>query len=945
MPADPVDIRADVLSLLQDFSGIEPLKKLFWTTLNYNRANKSLTRRGWADGTAALLHEDPLLLASGGRDDDFSVVYSRLSENRLLLGGERPVVSRLLKDHPYSLFIFSDKSQTNWHFVNVKMAEDQEKRKLFRRLSVGPNEKVRTASEVLSKLDLPSIGPDLFGLSPLKIQERHDEAFDVEPVTEEFFAQYRSTFEYVEGVIRGIRDKNRKRSFTQRLFNRLMFVAFIQKKGWLQFGNDKNQDYLNALWSDYKRNGNKEMGFYYERLYNLFFHGLGAQDDIGISKINRGGVFKDFIGKVPYMNGGLFEEDEDDKDSDIRIPDDAIKSILHGLFNHFNFTVTEATPLDIEVAVDPEMLGKVFEELVTGRHETGSYYTPKAIVSFMCREALKGHLETHLPKEKREGIQKFVDDHDPNALRDAEAVLEALRHVRVCDPACGSGAYLLGMLHELMDLRTCLFSSRNLDPLSAYDRKLDIIERNIYGVDNDPFAVNIARLRLWLSLSVEFEGHEPPPLPNLKFEIEQGDSLVLPPHEIQSSLRDADIAHYAMLKGRYIKAHGPEKSKVEKEVISLRTSIASWMQHERDEDVFDWQVQFAEVFLDGGFDIVVANPPYVSALECSRVYSESYRNHLKSTYRSARGAYDLFVPFFELGLACLRQNGFLAFITPNKYLSAKYATELRAVFIQDTAISHIVDVSTIKVFKKASVYPVLTFLRKAPQNGRLVKAIIPNSREVETFDLADFQTAEFPKESLTALPENIWGFLLSPSTSLLAKIMRGSVQLSSVGEVAATSTASEADEYGQHLSNTRAAGSLKVVNTGTIDPYVLLWGQHQMTNAGSRYLTPWLSLSRAGVNSRRQEMYRSPKLIFAKMARACEAALDVNGEYASLNTNCFFKPTNGLTLEYVTAFCNSKVFMFIYQQFFGALRMSGGYFQFQAPQLRVIPIRVISAAE
>ena len=654
MATDQIELQANVLGLLQNFRGTEPLKELFWSQLNYNRANKPITRRGWAEGTSALLHEDPLLLATGGGDNDFQVVYSRLAENRLALGGERLVVSRLLKNCPYSLFLFSDKSQTNWHFLNVKLAEDESKRKLFRRITVGPYEKMRTASQVISQLDLASISPNLFGLSPLVIQQRHDQAFDVEPVTEEFFTQYHAVFEKVESLIRGIRDQDGKRFFTQRLFNRLMFIAFIEKKGWLQFGGNKNQDYLNALWSDYKENGNKEMGFYHERLYTLFFHGLGAQDDVGISKINRGGVWADYIGKVPYLNGGLFEEDENDKDGGIKVPDEAIRAILQDLFNHFNFTVTEATPLDIEVAVDPEMLGKVFEELVTARHETGSYYTPKPIVSFMCREALKGYLETSLPKEKPLDIAGFIDNHNPSRLHDAEEVLEALRRVRVCDPACGSGAYLLGMLHELMDLRTCLFSVKNLDPISAYDRKLEVIERNVYGVDIDPFAVNIARLRLWLSLSVEFDGDDPPPLPNLKFEIEEGDSLLLPPHEIQSSLRDADIAAYASLKGRYIKAHGPEKAKVEAEVLAMRSSLSSWLQHESDEDVFDWQVQFAEVFLHGGFDIIVANPPYVSALECARVYPEEYRALLKSTYRSTKGAYDLFVPFFELGLSCLR---------------------------------------------------------------------------------------------------------------------------------------------------------------------------------------------------------------------------------------------------------------------------------------------------
>jgi hypothetical protein len=684
------------------------------------------------------------------------------------------------------------------------------------------------------------------------------------------------------------------------------------------------------------------MGFYYERLYNLFFHGLGAQDDVGIIKINRGGVFKELIGRVPYLNGGLFEEDEDDKDGGIKVPDEAIRAVLHGLFDHFNFTVTEATPLDVEVAIDPEMLGKVFEELVTGRHETGSYYTPKPIVSFMCREALKGYLRTNLQKERPDALMRFVDSHNPAGLHNAEAALEALRRVRVCDPACGSGAYLLGMLHELMDLRTCLFSAGSLDAISAYERKLNIIEKNLYGVDCDPFAVNIARLRLWLSLSVEFEGDDPPPLPNLKFEIDQGDSLTIPPHGLQSSLRDTDIAQYAEVKGRYIRAHGDEKKRLEAAIVSLRSSLATWLHRESAHDGFDWQVRFADVFLSGGFDIIVANPPYVSALECAKVYPQEYRGHLKALYRSAKGAYDLFIPFFELGLLCLRRGGFLAFITPNKYLSAKYGVDLRSVLLSETTISHIVDLSPVRVFKKASVYPVLTFLQNIPAAQYVVRAVLPRDRESEEFDIDEYSTAEFPSATLTSLPENIWGFLLSPGTSLLAKLMKGTTPLSNVAQVSATSTASESDSYGEHLSNSRTADGLKVINTGTIEPYCTLWGRHPMTHSGSRYVTPWLPLTRAGVSARRREMYRSPKLIFAKMAKTCEAALDTDGEYASLNTNCLYSPIKGLTLEYICALCNSKLFMFIYEQFFGALRMSGGYFQFQSPQLRVMPIRVIA---
>ncbi len=706
---DQLQLQAQVLSFLQDFSGTEPLKELFWSTLNYERINQRTSRRKWPESASSVLVDDPTLLASGGEHGDFRVLYSRLAKDRLSLADERIVTSRLLKDNPYALFIFSDRTQTNWHFLNVKMADDESKRKLFRRVAVGPHEKMRTASQVISQLDLASLPNP----SPLVIQERHDHAFDVEPVTEEFFTRYRSTFEHVEGLIRGIRDQDRKRLFTQRLFNRLMFVAFIQKKGWLQFGGNRDQDYLNALWSDYKRNGNREIGFYYERLYNLFFYGLGAQDEVGFIKINRGGMVRDLIGTVPYLNGGLFEEDEDDGDPTIKVPDEAIRVVLHDLFDRFNFTVTEATPLDVEVAVDPEMLGKVFEELVTGRHETGSYYTPKPIVSFMCREALKGHLESSLPKEHPEAIAQFVDDHKPTGIRDAEAVLDTLRNVRVCDPACGSGAYLLGMLHELMDLRTCLFSAKKIDPISAYDRKLEIIQRNVYGVDLDPFAVNIARLRLWLSLAVEFDGDEPPPLPNLKFEIEEGDSLAAPgPTEVQSLMWAREVDRFGALKARYIKAHGDAKKKLESEIIELKQSIASWTHHGKHVGGFDWSVEYAEVFQEDGFDILVANPPYLR-MELFKEQKPVLRRNFPAVHAERS---DLYCYFYARAIELLRPDGMLAFISSNKWLRANYGMQLRQFLSANCSIHTVVDFGDLQVFQSATAYPMVFVARKVQPN-------------------------------------------------------------------------------------------------------------------------------------------------------------------------------------------------------------------------------------
>ena len=364
MTSPQTDRQRSVLNLLQNLKGQDPLKKLFWTELNYDKVNSPLSRKGWGEQASTALADDPVLFATGGKD--FHVIHARLKADRPLMGMERPVVSRLLQDHPYALFIFSNASQDQWHFLNVKYDDDVQKRRLFRRIAIGPQEKLRTASERLDKINLA----DASNLAPNTIQKMHDDAFDVEPVTKEFFHEYGRIFEEVEGAIKGIRDAERKRLFTQRLFNRLMFVAFIQKKGWLKFAG--STDYLIAIWKAHARDtAISDKNCYRDRLKPLFFFGLNSSNDVNQIGINRGAFLKTLIGDVPYLNGGLFDEDDDDKDEKIIVPDKTIDAVLNDLFARFNFTVTESTPLDVEVAVDPEMLGKIFEELVTGRHETG----------------------------------------------------------------------------------------------------------------------------------------------------------------------------------------------------------------------------------------------------------------------------------------------------------------------------------------------------------------------------------------------------------------------------------------------------------------------------------------------------------------------------------------------------------------------------------------------
>ncbi len=597
-------------------------------------------------------------------------------------------------------------------------------------------------------------------------------AFDVEAVTRRFFAEYDGVFDRVKAAVTGLAVGEARHLWTQRLFNRLMFVYFVQRKGWLSFDGDRN--YLRALFDASRATGDD---FLNDRLHFAFFHGLSAfcHEKETFSEDER----RRRRGRVPYLNGGLFDrEDEYDDRGRVALPDAAFAEILE-LFERYNFTVTESTLFDVEVAVDPEMLGKVFEELVTRRNDRGAFYTPRPIVAYMCREALKYHLGRTVPDQT--AIARFVDEADPSALPNPEAVLDSLRRVRVCDPACGSGAYLLGMMQELLRLRAALFDKqgRPLDPATAYGRKLEVIQNNLYGVDLDPFAVDIARLRLWLSLAIDYDGEvgdltgedtspkrkrgedgpslalracvtvgdltgedtspkrkrgedgpslalracvtvgdltgedtspkrkrgeddpslalracvtsdsveqRPPPLPNLKFKLVAGDSLAAPNPEAAA---DTDRNLLAEERGPTEEFGG--------------------------DGAFDWRVKFVEVFRDGGFDVVLANPPYVR----SRLVNTEYRERrLKPVYPEVyKGTADIYVFFYARAQQLLRPGGVGCFISSNKWLRADYGKKLLQHLVDRQAFRLAVDFGELPVFETAATFPAIFLWQKLPRDG------------------------------------------------------------------------------------------------------------------------------------------------------------------------------------------------------------------------------------
>ena len=662
-------------------------------------------------------------------------------------------------------------------------------------------------TRTLQEFNLPALQMPPSNLldAPDWTQARWHEAWDVEKVTREFFREYRQTFEVVEQQIAAANPTQNRdwRLFTQRLFNRLMFIQFLSKRGWLRF--DGSTDYLPTLFT---HSSGKGENFYQDRLYWVFFYGLGTG---GLGQgIHDAAKLTELRGDVPYLNGGLFEMVQDgaapNESSDVReavaIPNGAFERVIFDLFGKWNFTITESTPLDVEVAVDPEMLGKVFEELVTGRHESGSYYTPRGIVAFMCRESLKHYLEA--AGIRTGAAAKFVDERSTADFGDSdfETALGALQRVRVVDPACGSGAYLLGMLHELVELRKLLFNSnRKDDAQDDYNRKLKIIQHNLYGVDLDEFAVNIARLRLWLSLAVEYTGATPQPLPNLDFKIEQGDSISSPD---PGNMGNIDLFRFDMIdeceqmKVRYADPKYPGDKRILFTNIKAKCAeIAAWT-HKGEKvptGAFDWRVEFGEVFrptvshadlggslnlggtlgeLDspGGFDIVVANPPYVR-----QELIKDLKPVLKITYPTVyNGTADLYCYFYARAVQLLKPGGTLAFISPNKWFRAGYGANFRRYIAEQCQVHSITDFGDLPVFESATTYPMI-FVSQKGKSGKSTRFTLVKSLSEpypDVLALVKRDGSELPTDALRGAD---WMLTDATNANRLRKMERSGIPL------------------------------------------------------------------------------------------------------------------------------------------------------------------------
>ena len=492
------------------------------------------------------------------------------------------------------------------------------------------------------------------------------------------------------------------RDYVKKMMGRIVFLHFLQKKGWMGVPKDKNWgegdvEFMLHLF-EYSSEKQKE-NFLNEVLEPLFADGLDtdrtAEDDLFDTHVALPEGSKV---KVPYLNGGLFERDALDEIA-TKFPSEYFENLLEFL-HQYNFTIDENDPDDAQVGVDPEMLGRIFENLLEDNKDKGAYYTPKEIVRYMCRQSLVAYLVTDIDDEaKKQLVADFVRNYDAELLGGsmsdfAQFIDERLKDVKICDPAIGSGAFPMGLLKELFLCRGAIENFSN-----AADIKRHIIQKNIYGVDYERGAVDIARLRFWLTLVVDEE--TPHTLPNLDFKIMQGNSLFewyegVDLRGIVGEVGDTITFREKTTNPTFIKKWLDQyfETNNHEERIRLRGKISGAVEGLIESNnpalrdkLFDldiaanncfflWHTWFNDVFKraegNGGFDIVIGNPPYGAKLD------DVQKKVLKSLYQTTqtlkdknnksltvqKGSMDTYTMFIELAYNIMRINGCMTMIVP-----------------------------------------------------------------------------------------------------------------------------------------------------------------------------------------------------------------------------------------------------------------------------------------
>lgn len=715
------------------------------------------------------------------------------------------------KDYAIAAFYSKEDGGKDWRFSFVKIeieSERTEEGKIKARKELTPAKRYSFLvgayenSYTAQKQLLPLLLNDYSNPTIEDIEN----TFSIEKVTDEFFEQYKELYlklsenkDLSEILVKVGLEPIR---FTKKLLGQIVFLYFLQKKGWL--GVPKNETwgkgdkkYMQNLFNEALKN---DRNYFKDYLQYLFYEALAKDRRDTADPV----YYRRFDCKIPFLNGGLFEADYDWEKSNIVIPNNLFRNEeknkagdrgtgIFDVFDRYNFTIKEDEPLEKEVAVDPEMLGKVFENMleIKERKSKGAYYTPREIVHYMCQESLINYIDksandytASYQTVNTEQLNMFGGSHDkkgqmnleiehksikiskkdielfirkgylavendkqvllkgketdrykfqlPESIQlNADLIDEKLTSIKICDPAIGSGAFPVGLLHELVIAQKVLlpflsnkYLAKKLEAIElnheeykqdperyVYKIKRHTIQESIYGVDIDASAIDIARLRLWLSLIVdETDFYNIEALPNLDYKIVQGDSLVGFPEDWKSEafdkierLKEEFFDETDTLRKKTLKAQ------IDKEINDRLKTSKQVFGYEVN---FDFKLFFSEVWhYKKGFDIVIGNPPFVTKI------SPEETMFFKSIYKTAQGKkYDLFRLFIEKSLSLLSPFSNLSFIVPDVIMNLKQASILRKFIIDNYFLSYIT-LAPIKTFD-ASVIPVIIGIIKDNHRNR-----------------------------------------------------------------------------------------------------------------------------------------------------------------------------------------------------------------------------------
>lgn len=862
---------------------------------------------------------------------------------------------------------------------------------------LGPGSKLNTPSKQLITKGQVSDFDDL------------SKRFALEVVNNEFYKEIAKLYDELvgtdkaPGVLKYPSRGEVSHEFAVRLIGRIIFCWFLREKR-----SDRGTPLIPA--SILSRESANQQNYYHTVLAPLFFEVLNKHLKSREEKFQ-----KDEYSTVPYLNGGLFNPDTDDhyrfdKALQLSVPGlvDVPDAWLHKFFDLlelYNFTVDENTSYDIDLSIDPEMLGRIFENLLarinpetgeTVRKSTGSFYTPREIVEYMVDQSLQEFLksETGINANKLAALASFdLSDDEERPLDNVEkdAVTEALSKIKVLDPACGSGAFPIGILQKIVfmlqrvdpdaklwfekqlegagpELRHHLereFGNKNFD----YLRKLGVIRESIYGVDIQSIATEISRLRCFLTLIVDQsvddneQNRGVEPLPNLDFKFVTANSLfrlgeVEAKSNAQTGLFEdrASIDELRDLRDEYFTSHNSERESLKTRFTQVQNKMLRRMLEQRSGDFaettsklsawdpfshestpwFDPEWMFG---IYDGFDVTIANPPYVSATKLGKKTTEMYRGE----FEVATGAFDLFILFFSRGIDLLKDDGILTFITSNKLFVADYAHKIRKKILDKTSIKILLNLADCnRVFNEAAVSAAITVVKKEHPDPSY-QLIAHDLKEDEAKSI---QSLELRKQNITEVVSGdnaIFNTSLnSADASIIEKMNNDSKPLSSIGEVRTGIMGFEYWKFEPYVED----GDIdhkrsRIINNTYVSPINVSSGK-QVRLYKKVFSNPTVEIDSLPTSEGTKILFNNPKVIIRGVAKQLTASLDLQGHALLVAVHSF--TADEPTMKFVVGILNSKLMNWYHVKKFYSARIPEGSLKYPISFLKNIPIKNTSGA-